>query len=76
MNFDLLHNLVEKEQKSRKSYGDYEVNYQLMERNQWKEQDRIFLCVPFFQEKQEAICGVPLVLKKVWENHMGDYEVN
>jgi len=33
--------------------------------NQWKEQDRIFLYVPFFQEKQEAIGGgVPLVLKK------------
>ncbi len=52
-------------EKSRKSYGDYEVNYQLMEMNQWKEQDRIFLYVPFFQEKQEAIGGgVPLVLKK------------
>jgi hypothetical protein len=34
MNFDLLHNLVGKEQKSRKSYGDYEVNEQFLERNQ------------------------------------------
>jgi hypothetical protein len=33
MNIDLLHNLIGKEKKPRKSYGDYEVNYPIMERN-------------------------------------------
>jgi hypothetical protein len=30
-----------------------------MESNQWKEEERIVLFVPFFQEKQETIGGIP-----------------
>jgi len=55
VNLDLLHNLVGKRQKPIKLYGDYKVNHSFMERNKWKEQEKIAFFIPFFPRKLKVM---------------------
>ncbi len=54
MNFDLLRNLVEKERNQEMIYGDYEVNYPIVERSKCNQQKKIIIIyVPFFSRKNK-----------------------
>jgi hypothetical protein len=64
---DLLHNLVGKENKPIKSYGDYEANCPFMgKKKQIKgTKKNYFLYYYFFKKKYEVLCNVPFGPKKL-----------